>query len=149
MNEHINKYIEIKFKKNNKDVLIPTKAHSSDACFDIYSPIDIVLEPNKIYKIDLGFSVEIPHGYKLCIYSRSSMGLKGIVIPNSIGIIDADYRGSCGLILINLSNDDYEIKKHDRVAQMALEKVIPCKICEYDELNKTDRNTGGFGSTGK
>ena len=143
------KKLVLKFKKLSEDAKIPTRAHPTDACYDVYSPVDVELTPKQMTKFDLGFAVEVPSGYKLCFYSRSGMGSKGILLGNSVGIIDQDYRGCCGVAFYNASNLPYQITKGDRVLQCALEKVISFDIQEADTLSETVRGSGGFGSSGK
>lgn len=141
--------LTLKFKKLSENVILPTKAHESDACFDVYSPIDIILPAKRITKFNLNFAVACPHGYKLCFYSRSGLASRGILLTNSVGIIDADYRGCCGVAFYNAGQYDYEIKEGDRILQFALEKVLDFNLVLVDELNETERGSGGFGSTGK
>ena len=141
--------LTLKFKKLSENATVPTRAHTTDACYDVYSPIDIDLPPNSITKFDLDFAVECPDGYKLCFYSRSGLASKGVILTNSVGIVDQDYRGCCATALFNCTNKTYSIHKGDRILQCALEKVIPFEIVETEELSDTERGTGGFGSSGK
>lgn len=140
---------QLKFKKLSDNARIPTKAHDTDACYDVYSPVDIVLPPKVVTKFDLDFAVACPDGFKLCFYSRSGLASKGIILTNSVGIVDQDYRGCCATALYNSRNKEYKISKGDRILQCALERVIPFEIIEVDELDETERGTGGFGSSGK
>jgi dUTP pyrophosphatase len=141
--------LELKFKKLSENAKIPTKAHETDACYDVYSPVDVMLRPKEVTKFPLDFAVQCPDGYKLCFYSRSGVASRGILLSNSVGIIDQDYRGCCAAALYNSSNDEYYIRKGDRILQCALEKVIPFNIVEVEELSETERGAGGFGSSGK
>ena len=141
--------LKLKFKKLGEDTKVPTKAHDDDACFDVYCPKSTTLKPNSITKVSLDFSVECPDGYKLCFYSRSGLASKGILLSNSVGVIDQNYRGCCMVALYNINNYPFEISAGDRIVQCALEKVIPFEIEETQELSETDRGSGGFGSTGK
>ena len=141
--------LTLKFKKLSEDVKLPTKAHESDACYDIYSPVDIILPPKSITKFNLDFAVAPPHGYKLCFYSRSGLASKGVLLTNSVGIVDEGYRGCCAAAFYNAGVDEYRISKGDRILQCALEKVIEFEIEDVEELDETDRGTGGFGSSGK
>ena len=141
--------LELKFKKLSEYAKIPTKAHSTDACYDVYSPVDIILPPKSITRINLDFAVECPDGYKLCFYSRSGLASKGVLLTNSVGIIDQDDRGCCAAVFYNCENYEYHVGQGDRILQCALEKVIPFDIVEIEELSKTERGSGGFGSSGK
>lgn len=141
--------LTLQFKKLHDHIKTPTRAHDTDACMDIYSPIDITLKKNSITKVHLGFSVACPTGYKFCLYSRSGLASKGILLSNSVGIVDEEYRGEVIAALYNINNEDYHVKSGDRILQCALEAVVPVQIIEVDELNQTSRGDGGFGSTGK
>lgn len=137
------------FKKLSEDCKLPTRAHPTDACYDIYSPVDVTLDPRTVTKFNLDFAVACPPGYKLCFYSRSGLASKGIFLTNSVGIVDQDYRGCCATALYNATNREYHISKGDRILQCALEVVHPFIIQEVDELDETERGSGGFGSSGK
>lgn len=143
--------LKLKFSKLEDNATLPTKGSVDAACYDAYSPISIDLLPGKMTKVPLNFAVECPKGYKLCIYSRSGMGSKGIMLGNSIGIIDADYRGNITCAFYNSSDKKYHINIGDRICQLALEKVNIFEFEEvaYEKLVKTERGTGGFGHTGK
>jgi dUTP pyrophosphatase len=93
--------------------------------------------------------MEIPKGYMLMLAPRSSMSKTPLVIPNSFGVIDADYRGEIKGIFKNISDDAYLIQKGDRLLQGILVPVGALKLLEVDELTETVRGTGGIGSTGK
>lgn len=100
--------------------------------------------------VPTGLFVEIPQGYEIQIRPRSGMAIKqGITCLNTPGTIDADYRGEIKVILINLSHEPQVIQKGDRIAQMVLQKVERIEWKKTDQLNETDRGSGGFGSTGK
>lgn len=102
----------------------------------------------KLFK--LGISTEISEGTELQIRPRSGLALKnGISVVNTPGTIDADYRGEIGVILINLGNENFEIKKWDRICQMVHCPIIMSEIVDADELSETERGAGGYGSTGK
>lgn len=133
----------------DSEAFIPAHHHPSDAGADLKSSVDVVLQPNKVEMIDAGFSAEIPEGYHAKIVARSSMGKKGIIVPNSPGIIDSSYRGRICVLLLNLSDSPYEIKKGDRIAQWLLDKNQAYCWESVAKLSETQRGTGGFGSSGK
>lgn len=141
----------LKFAKLSEETLLPYRASEQAACYDAYCPIDIVLEPGKVTHIPLNFAVQCPEGYKLCVYNRSGQGKKGILLANSVGIVDEDYRGNVGVLLLNTTDENYHISKGDRICQLALEKVNHFTFEEvpYNELQVTVRGTGGFGHSGK
>lgn len=93
--------------------------------------------------------MELPQGYECQVRPRSGLALKkGITVLNSPGTIDADYRGEVGVILINLSNEDFLIEDGERIAQLVFAKYKQAKFKLVDILSETDRGEGGFGSTG-
>ncbi len=147
--------VEIKFKWGIEDtngLKLPGYKTKGSACLDIMAAEDSFLYQKQRKTISTGFSMEIPEGYYVEIFIRSGIAAKhGITLINGTGIIDSDYRGIIKLPLINLSINPkpFEINKGDRICQMAIKKRI--KICPIlnNELSKTDRNQGGFGSTGK
>lgn len=111
---------------------------------------DIILKPLKRTLVKTGLYLEIPEGYEAQIRPRSGLAInKGITVLNSPGTIDADYRGEVCIILINLSEEDFVIKDGERICQMIISKHERTEWEVSDELNMTQRGTGGFGHTGK
>ena len=110
----------------------------------------ITLQPLERKLIPTGLSIELPHGLEAQVRSRSGLALKhGITVLNAPGTIDADYRGEIGVILINLSNQVYEINNGDRIAQLIIAKHENISWNSVNSLNETLRGSKGFGSTGK
>jgi dUTP pyrophosphatase len=110
----------------------------------------VIINPMERRLIPTGLFVELPEGFEAQIRPRSGLALnKGISIVNSPGTIDADYRGEIGIILINMSDEPFEINNGDRICQMVINKVEIVAWNQVDELEKSDRGTGGFGHTGK
>jgi dUTP pyrophosphatase len=138
----------LKIQRIDKDVPLPSLAHKNDAAFDVYASEKVVLRPGERVQVPTGIKMEIPNGYVIFIWDRSSLshkhGLKTLG-----GVIDEVYRGEVKVGLVNLSDEEYVIEKHHRVAQMVLQKKIEMIIEEVDVLSDTDRGEGGFGSTGK
>lgn len=111
---------------------------------------DVVLKPLERALIPTGIYIELPAGYEAQIRPRSGMALKhGISVLNTPGTIDADYRGEIGIILVNLSNEEYTIKNGERICQMIISKHETIQWTEVEILEETDRGAGGFGHTGK
>ncbi len=109
----------------------------------------IVLQPLERALIPTGLYVAIPQGYEIQVRPRSGLAIKnGITCLNSPGTIDADYRGELKVILINLSNSSQTIVNGDRIAQMVLQNVASLQWQQVTTLDETERNTGGFGSSG-
>ena len=142
------KEVVIRFKRLAQDVVLPRFAYPDDACFDIFSPEDVVILPGGSAVIDLKIASEFPPGYEVVLRPRSGMGIKyGIIIHP--GTIDSGYRGSWFVRLFNLGDDPYQIKKGDRIAQGALREVPRVIIVEAQVLSSSLRGIGGLGSTGR
>ena len=109
----------------------------------------VFLMPLKRILIPTGLKIELPSGYEAQVRSRSGLALKyGISVLNSPGTIDSDYRGDIGIILINLSNEEFEIKNGDRIAQLVISKHSHPVFIDSNYLTESQRGTSGFGSTG-
>lgn len=110
----------------------------------------VVLKSLERCLIPTGLKMEIPYGYEIQVRPRSGLALKnGITLLNSPGTIDSDYRGEIGIILINLSGEEFTINPNERVGQLVLQKVYKMEFEEVDKLDETARAEGGFGHTGK
>ena len=121
------------------------------AGMDLRANIDeaVTLKPLERALIKTGLFIELPEAYEAQIRPRSGLAYKsGISIVNSPGTIDADYRGEIGVILVNLSNDDFIVNDGERICQMIISKHEKAEWDEVEILSKTDRGTGGFGHTG-
>ncbi|WAM34880.1 dUTP diphosphatase [Caldicellulosiruptor morganii] len=143
--------LKIKRADDAWDLPLPQYASSGSAGMDLFACVDgeMVINPGEIRLIRTGIYIELPDGYEAQIRPRSGLALKyGITILNSPGTIDSDYRGEVCVILINLGNNPFVIKRGDRIAQMVICKYEKAKIEEVQELSETDRGDGGFGSTG-
>lgn len=122
-------------------------AAGMDVRANITEPITLGSLERKL--IPTGLYVEIPKGYEIQVRPRSGMALKhGITLCNAIGTIDNDYRGDIGLIIINLSKDEYTIQPNERLGQLVLNKVERIEWETVKVLSKTERGEGGFGHTG-
>ena len=133
------------------DIALPKYMTSQSAGMDICAAIedDLVLENGAIHLIPTGFAIAIPEGFEVQIRPRSGLAVKhGIGIINSPGTIDADYRGEVMVGLINLGKTSYTVHRHDRIAQMVVKRVYQARLDIVEDLDETDRNTGGFGHTG-
>ena len=141
--------IKIVMLENCED-LMPQKAHFDDAAFDLRSRVDMVLPVRKSVVVPAGFSIELPVGFEAQIRPRSGLALKhDLMLTNSPGTIDAGYRGEVGVIMYNGGTAEFEIKRGDRIAQMVIAKLPEVELVCVDTLSKSDRGSGGFGSTGK
>jgi len=139
----------LKVKRLNNEAKIPAYQSEEAAGFDLHSIEDVVINPGERKLIGTGLAFEIEKGYEVQIRPRSGLAFKhGITVLNSPGTIDSDYRGEIKVLLINLGNEKFEIKKGDRIAQAVIAPVIQAEIIEVDSLSDTKRGAGGFGSTG-
>ncbi|OGX19803.1 MAG: deoxyuridine 5'-triphosphate nucleotidohydrolase [Omnitrophica WOR_2 bacterium RBG_13_44_8] len=146
-----NKNIILKVKKLDPSIPDPVYARVGDAGIDLYSRVDLILPPLSRALVPTGISASIPHGYAGFLQPRSGLAAKfGIGLVNSPGLIDSGYRGEICAVLINTDREEnYEIKKGDRICQLVIKKVEHVDIKIVDELDDTERGSGGFGSTGK
>ncbi len=136
---------------NRSQNALPSYETTASAGMDVRANIteDVVLQPLERKLIPTGLFLEIPQGYECQVRPRSGLALKsGITVLNSPGTIDADYRGEVGVILINLSNDEFCVKPGDRIAQLVFAQFVQAGWEETEELSESNRGAGGFGSTG-
>lgn len=140
--------IEVLVKKDNS-IEYPKYETPQSAGADLRSRIDTFVPANSRVLIPTGLFIALPNGYEAQVRPRSGLALKkGITVLNTPGCVDADYRGEVGVILFNTSDEDFEIKAGDRIAQLVLNKIEQIKWIEVDELDETERGKGGFGHTG-
>ena len=142
--------MEVKLINRSKNQL-PAYETEASAGVDLRADIEqsIILKPLERVVVKTGLFIELPIGYEAQVRPRSGLAAKhGITVLNSPGTIDADYRGEIGVILVNLSNVDFEIQSGDRIAQMVIAKHERVSFNQASELTDTARGAGGFGSTG-
>lgn len=143
--------MKLYIKRLQTDLPLPKYMTSGAAGMDLYAGVseDTVLKKGEIKLIPTGIAISIEEGYEAQIRPRSGLALKnGISLVNTPGTIDSDYRGEINLIMINFSEEDFIIKRGDRIAQMVINKIKRPDIIEVETLDNTERATGGFGSTG-
>jgi dUTP pyrophosphatase len=136
----------------DSDIPLPCYMTPNAAGMDICAAIEteIVLEKGAVALIPTGFAVAIPKGFEIQIRPRSGLAVNhGIGIINSPGTIDADYRGEIKIAVINLGEKNYTFHRGDRIAQMVVKKVYQAELKVVKQLDETDRNSGGFGHTGR
>jgi dUTP pyrophosphatase len=140
----------VKLKKLYKEAIIPKYQSQFAAGFDLHSLKDYEIKPKERVLVQTGLAMEIESGYELQIRPRSGLALKhGITVLNTPGTVDSDYRGEIMVLLINHSDETFVIKQNERIAQGVIQKIIQASFVEVEELEKTQRGEGGFGSTGK
>ncbi len=140
--------MQLKVKKLIEDAKLPTKGHPGDAGLDFYSVSDVVFPKGESRDVFSGVAVEIPEGFVGLVWDKSSIAFKK-GLKTMGGVIDSGYRGEIIFHLFNTSNEDVEIKKGEKIAQLIIQKFEDCDIIESQELSDAVRNTQGFGSTGK
>ncbi len=145
------KDITLKIKKLDPGLPTPRYANPGDAGLDLYAVEDVCLEPGCRTMIPTGLAIAIPEGFAGFVQPRSGLAAKqGLSIVNTPGLIDSGYRGELKVIGINTDKETpICIKRGDRVAQLVIQEVPVVTIQEVEELDETERSTGGFGSTGK
>ena len=129
---------------------LPKYQTALSAGMDLYANLEetITLKSLERKLIPTGLFLELPEGYEAQVRPRSGLAIKnGISVLNAPGTIDADYRGEIGVILVNLSTEDFNINNGDRIAQMVIAKYETAEWQEVAEINETARGAGGFGST--
>ena len=139
----------LRFKKIHPDAVLPSYAHPSDAGMDVRSVADLTIAPGKRALVPTGLVMLLPPLYEAQVRPRSGLALKsGITVLNTPGTIDSGYRGEVGVILMNLGDSEFQVKKGDKIAQIVIAPVTQPEIVETDSIDETDRGAGGFGSTG-
>ena len=144
--------VKVLIKKLNSRVKLPKYKTDGSSGMDLMAFVEspIKIAPNNLELVPTGLSIAIPEDFEIQIRPRSGLAAKfSVGVLNSPGTIDSDYRGELKIILFNHGNKDFIVNNNDRVAQMVLTPVIKMELEEVDELPKTIRGLGGFGSTGK
>lgn len=137
------------FKKINQDAIIPNYAHEKDAGMDLYSIHNIIIPCGRSKLVNTGLQIELPEGTEAQVRSKSGIALKSnVFVLNSPGTIDESYKGEIGVILFNLGDQDYEIKKGQKIAQLVICDISYYQAKEIQEIGASVRGTGGFGSSG-
>jgi len=142
--------VNIKFKRLNENATIPTYSTPGSAGCDLSTPYDFRLPAHSTLLVKLGFAIELPPNHEAQVRSRSGLALKhGVVVQNSPGTVDEDFRGEMCVILHNTSDTQLEFDAGERIAQMVIAPVTRAIFTEVPELNDSLRGSGGFGSTGQ
>lgn len=142
--------MKLNFKRLENGLPLPSYGSEEASGMDIRAAEEGVVLSLSRAIIRTGFAVEIPKGYELQVRPRSGLAAKnGITVLNSPGTIDSDYRGEIMVILYNTTINDFVVSIGDRIAQLVLAPVTRADIQEVNELDKTERGHGGFGSTGR
>ncbi len=138
----------LKIKKLNKDAKLPEYAHNDDAGMDVFAVGGVNTPRGARVKVPTGIALEIPEGYVGLVWDKSGIAIN-YGLKTLGGVIDSGYRGEIVIGVVNLSDEDYEIKAGDKVAQILIQKVEQPQIQEVTELSDSHRGENGFGSTGR
>lgn len=144
--------VEIPIRCVGPGVLLPSQGHAHDAGYDLHAADDVVLEPGGgRAAVPTGIAVAIPPGYAGFVQPRSGLALKhGVTCLNTPGLIDSGYRDEIRVILVNTdAAEKYEVRRGDRIAQLVVQRVEDVSWVEVQELPRSERGGGGFGSTGR
>lgn len=138
----------VKIKPLHDDVQIPKYGRPGDAGLDLFSREDVTLHPNQQHIFKVGFNVAIPEGHVGLIWDRSGMAGKNGVKTMG-GVLDSNFRGEIGVVMMNLTNNPYDVKKGDKIAQLLIQPIVAARVEVVDELDDTPRGADGFGSSGR
>ena len=144
--------VRVRVKKLRKNAIMPTMGSQYSAGYDLYACVEeqVVVKAGQTVKIPTGLSIELPAGYAGLIFARSGLATKvGLAPANKVGVCDSDYRGEYIVALHNHSSSDAVVSNSDRIAQLVIVPILDVKFVPALILSETERNEGGFGSTGK
>lgn len=136
---------------HDNKITLPKYATPGSAGMDLYADLqsDLILKPNDSYLFPTGIKIELPEGYEAQVRPRSGLAINhNIIVLNSPGTIDSDYRGEIKVILKNLGDKDFVVKNGDRIAQLIIASYVRIEWDEVENINDTKRGSGGFGHTG-
>jgi len=131
---------------------LPFPHYASDgaAGLDVVTAVDLSLQPGERMAVPTGYAIEIPPGYEVQVRPRSGLAIKhGITCLNTPGTIDSDYRGEVKVILANLGQEIFTVRRGERIAQLVPAPVLRASFEEVAQLSVSERGAGGFGSTGR
>lgn len=139
--------------KKRENAKIPTRGTKGSAGLDLYAAIEnpINIKPGDLVKIPTGIAISLQdENLVSLIFARSGLGVNhGITLSNGVGVVDSDYRGEILVGLCNVSKESYTVNPGDRIAQMIIMPISNFTLMQVDNLDKTERDSSGFGSTGK
>ena len=143
----------VKYKKLDPRAVVPTYATPGAAAADLCAVLDepLTLTPMQRTLVPTGLAIELPGPECVAlVYARSGLSIKhGLCMANGVGVIDSDYRGELRVPMVNLSNEPYTIQPGDRIAQLMVLPILRPTLTVVEELDETERGSGGFGSTGR
>lgn len=142
--------INLPIKRLDPTVELPTYAYEGDAGLDLRANEDVTLAPHERRLVSTGLAIAIPEGYAGFVQPRSGLALReGLSMANTPGLIDSHYRGELKVCAVNLDDErPITISRGERIAQLVIQRVPVVTLVEVEELDETDRGSGGFGSSG-
>ncbi len=141
--------MKIKIQKIHPNALIPKYQTHGSSGFDLHAVEEVVIKPHSVGLVKIGICLSLEVGYELQVRTRSGLALNHqVMVLNSPGTVDNDYRGEIKVILANLSDKDFKVQVGDRIAQGVVQKTYKAEFIECERLDETSRGSGGFGSTG-
>jgi dUTP pyrophosphatase len=142
--------VSITVRRLDPGLPLPAYAHPGDAGADLYTAVDVVLEPGERETVPTGLAIALPEGYAAFVHPRSGLAARsGLTIVNAPGTVDAGYRGEIRVTLLNTDpRTPVELSRGDRIAQLVIQRVERAEFVEADTLPDSARGSGGFGSTG-
>ncbi|GAA7080865.1 dUTP diphosphatase [Helicobacter pylori] len=141
--------MKIKIQKIHPNALIPKYQTEGSSGFDLHAVEEVMIKPYSVGLVKIGICLSLEVGYELQVRTRSGLALNHqVVVLNSPGTVDNDYRGEIKVILANLSDKDFKVQVGDRIAQGVVQKTYKAEFIECEPLDETSRGSGGFGSTG-
>jgi dUTP pyrophosphatase len=142
--------VKLKRLANGEGLALPAYESAGAAGMDLRAAENVILEPGARYLMPTGLAIALPQGFEAQVRPRSGLAVNhGISVLNTPGTIDSDYRGEIKVPLINHGEQEFTIRRGDRIAQMVIAPVIQVRIIETDSLDQTSRGVGGFGSSGQ
>lgn len=142
--------VDIALIRLDPELPLPSYAHPGDAGADLFSTVDVTLEPGERRLVPTGIAVALPEGFAALVHPRSGLAARhGVSIVNAPGTVDAGYRGEISVLLVNLDRTDaVKLTRGDRIAQLVIQRVEQAAFVEVDALPDSVRGDGGYGSTG-
>ena len=145
--------VGLKWLDHGKGLPLPRRQSAGAAGFDLIAALDIdndvAIAPGTRALVPCGFCMQLPEGYEAQVRPRSGLAAKfGVTVLNAPGTIDADYRGEVKVLLVNLGEQPFAVRRGERIAQLVVATVTDVELLETDALDATSRGAGGFGSTG-
>jgi len=142
----------VQFRRMRPDAIVPRYMTANAAGLDLCAAIDVPVElaPGERAAISTGLAMAIPEGFEGQVRPRSGLAREhGVTVVNAPGTIDADFRGTVQVLLVNLSKHSFTVYPRERIAQLVIAPVVQAELVEVEELPATERGAGGFGSTGR